>query len=225
VTDEPATGHLSIGIDPGVNPAIALILTEGPVFRGVNVCDVKIGADPISQLTAVEMIERLQATYAQMMIETLTEYGSAASERGLTVSLSIENVAMQHRTGQNPAAALKLTYMYALLAAAAAGMWADDAISEVHFPRPQQWQAFYALGLAEQPGKKAHVAMAKRVMQELCHRSEGNLTDQLGEDADEHDWPALDDHNLADALLIAARQTFTRDDGWTFFSPLAQGAN
>eukprot|EP00752_Nemacystus_decipiens_P019180 g17236.t1 len=145
----------------------------------------------------------------------------------LSVCFAIEDVAMQHRSGQNPASSLKLTHAFCTLAAAATVFRSECARTPdasdilIDFPRPQAWQAFYALGMSGEPIKQASVAMAKRVMEDI--NGLPLSSEVFAEMAT--DLSGLNNHNCADSFLIAMRDVFMRLYGWTFYKPLADGAS
>lgn len=220
---------LTIGIDPGVEPHLAAVLTQGDRIAGGHTHRVLVDHDdgllghPFN-ITAVLVMNAIGQAVTVCMNHFVDEKPGASQ---LTISIAIEDVAMQHRMGQSPAASLKLTHAFCVVSAAAtlyrqkAGFWEDCRDVQIDFPRPQTWQAFYALGLSDKTTKEASVEMARRVVKDHKHLADERACfPEMLADPD-----ALRDHNRCDALLIAFRDYFTRQLGWSFYKPLSQGAN
>lgn len=253
-----------MGVDPGQWPALCTLITLNGVFLGCSgggLIDEKKDGRQSSEGLA-------QIGHPEAVLSVMNMLGTAGKETQIAIasamhghptfaakpalSIVTENTALSVRPNQKPQDAVKLALAYGACVAASMlfmQFWNDDLGSEEHgklasmgTASPKDWRAFYALGLSNEPTKKASVTMAFDVYDELSR----SAVEQVGEGAldcllegttlerDDLNLTAgitpqfeqrLNDHNFADAFLIAARDFFISQHGWDFYRPLAKSAS
>lgn len=239
---------LFIGIDPGVNPAIAILAAHNGVLIAGSSGQLKKPINKTDPLTATKYVFKAvlgQVIDMQMRLSVGGPRELHAWARGpADLHFLIEDVHKSVRPGQSVSSAVDLTgAFYTCLAAAGFIQTAaaeDKVSSSISLFPPKVWRAYFAMNHVDISGvntKKISVDTANQVKRACIPITEQSINEgrldsllDLAEQTREETQKGLADsplfknaeHNEADAFLLATmafwRQTRPDDK---FFTPLA----